>query len=340
MPDSRPDSQIFKSVSADELFSVLYGRVKACDKAIPVITGPTASGKSALAMKLAHVIGGEIVSCDAMQVYRGFDIGTAKPAPKDLVAVPHHMIDILDPCDRMSVASFTEAVTKVLASLLEQGKKPILCGGSVQYLSALLDGLQFFGSEPDPSLRETIAREIDELGVQQSWAILNQLDPQAALQIAPTDRRRISRFFELYRQTGMTKTDHNRRSREQGPRYPFQAFWLDLTPRDALYRRIDLRVERMYQDGLPEEIRLLMEEYPQYQDCPAFRGIGYRETVRFLQEAITEEEARALTARSTRRYAKRQQTWLRKRKDLFVLLLDRTSEDKDETPRSERQSKG
>jgi tRNA dimethylallyltransferase len=327
MPDSRSDTQIFQSPSADALFATLCDRVQASEQAIPVITGPTAAGKSALAIKLAQAIGGEIVSCDAMQVYQGFDIGTAKPTPEDLMMIPHHMIDILDPCDSISVASFVDDVTQLLTSLLAQGKYPILCGGSVQYVSALLDGLQFFEAQPDSCLRETVAREIDAKGVQESWEILEQLDPEAAIRIAPTDRRRICRFFELYHQTGMTKTEHNRRSREQGPQFAFKTFWIDLTPRSSLYERIDRRVEQMYDEGLTEETRLLMEQYPQYNDCPAFRGIGYRECVQLVQGVITEQEARIMTARSTRRYAKRQQTWLRRRDDLFVLLLDRTSSD-------------
>lgn len=323
MPHTVDQSRLFRAPSIDLLEEKMHEILAARPQAIPVITGPTATGKSSLAMRLATKIGGEIVNGDAMQIYRGFDIGSAKASQEDRRQIVHHMIDIKDACDSYSVARFIEEVEPVLDELIEQKRKPIICGGSVQYISALLDGLVFPDIEPDLELRQHIVHEVMERGLQNSWELINTLDPEAASAIAPVDKRRITRFLELYRQTGMTKTELNELSRAKGPSFDFVAFWLDRYPRQALYQRINDRVDTMYEQGLLDETRALMKQYNHYSDCPAFRGIGYREAVAHLEGRISEQEARELTARSTRRYAKRQQTWLRRRDDLFVLLLDR-----------------
>ena len=306
----------------DPLYDQLLARVREEPGSIPVITGPTATGKSRLALRLAGEWGGEIISCDAMQVYRGFDIGTAKPTKEDQESIPHHMLDILDPCQSISVASYSEQVHNLLDRLLAAGKKPIICGGSVQYISALLDGLEFAKAKPDPALRDRIDREIESRGLAASWERIRQLDPQAAESIDPADRRRIGRFFEILELTGKTKTEINQLSKIRGPRFPFQAFWLDWQPRQALYQAIDQRAADMFRQGLVEEVAALMDRHPDYPDCPAFRGIGYKETVLFLEGGCSKEEALARVAQATRRYAKRQQTWLRRRGDLYPLIRE------------------
>ncbi len=257
-----------------------------------------------------------------MQIYRGFDIGTAKPSLQQRQEIPHHLFDCRDACESYSVAMYVEEATSLLGDLSSQNRKPIVCGGSVQYVSALLDGLEFHGHQPDRALRESIRREIDVRGIYESWKLIDTLDPEAASAIAPVDKRRIARFFELYRQTGLTKSELNRRSRERGPQFDFIPIHLDWHPRTALYEHINARVAVMYDAGLLNETRNLMEEYPHYRECPAFRGIGYREAVMHFEGSLTENEARELTAQSTRRYAKRQQTWLRRRKDLLSLLYE------------------
>jgi tRNA dimethylallyltransferase len=322
MSHTKDDSFIFRSSSFLEIEEKLFELVNRRPAAIPVITGPTATGKSTLAFRLAHEIKGEIVNCDAMQIYRGFDIGTAKPSLQQRQEIPHHLFDCRDACESYSVAMYVEEATSLLGDLSSQNKKPIVCGGSVQYVSALLDGLEFHGHQPDRALRESIRREIDVRGIYESWKLIDTLDPEAASAIAPVDKRRIARFFELYRQTGLTKSELNRRSRERGPQFDFIPIHLDWHPRTALYEHINARVAVMYDAGLLNETRNLMEEYPHYRECPAFRGIGYREAVMHLEGSLTENEARELTAQSTRRYAKRQQTWLRRRKDLLSLLYE------------------
>lgn len=322
MPAHQDPSRLFRSPDREALFDRLLKELEGQEGVIPVITGPTATGKSSLAIRLARERGGEIVSCDAMQVYRGFDIGSAKPDTRQRLAVKHHMLDIGDPCQDMTVATYSRQASDLLADLLSRGVKPIVCGGSVQYISALLDGLQFVNLPPDPGLRRQVAREIETRGLDASWRLMAQLDPQAAKQIDPADRRRLGRFFELYQQTGLTKTELNRRSKAAGPAFPFKAFWLDWTPREALYQAINDRVEAMWEQGLESEVKGLLKAYPDYQNCPAFRGIGYREMVDYLEGRLDEGEAKSLMARSTRRYAKRQQTWLRKRQDLMVLLYE------------------
>ena len=323
MPTTRKEAILCQSDSMDVLFNALLERVESHKASIPVITGPTGSGKSNLAMMLAERIKGEIVSCDAMQVYRGFDIGTAKPTIEDQQAIPHHMIDILDPCEAMSVASYVNEVTDLLKRLLEDRKRPILCGGSVQYISALLDGLRFIGDSPDATLREAVALEVEEKGLDASWKAIERLDPKSAEVIAPTDRTRIVRFFEMYRQTGLLKSEINLRSREGEVPFNYLPFWLDWTPRAALYGAINARVDRMFEAGLVGEVKHLSEGVPRVEQCPAFRGIGYKEVLGHLDGQYSEDKARENIAQSTRRYAKRQQTWLRKRKDLQILLFHR-----------------
>lgn len=316
-----PDTPLFfMSRDMDRLFDRLLEEMTGHEEAIPVITGPTATGKSSMALRLALALGGEIISCDAMQVYRGFDIGTAKATKEDQEKVRHHMLDILDPCQAITVASYVKEASRLIRDLLDRGIRPVICGGSVQYISALLDGLDFAHVSPDPELREELTRKIRQRGLEASWEQVRDLDPQAAEKIAPTDLRRISRFFELYQQTGLTKTELNQRSRMKGPDFDFKGFWLDWTPREKLYQAIHDRLDRMWEEGLIDEVEGLMQAYPDYADCPAFRGIGYRETVSLLEGLLDEKEARESVARSTRRYAKRQQTWLRGRKDLFRLL--------------------
>jgi len=312
----------FHSSSFRELEDKLLEVVSAKPEAIPVITGPTATGKSTMAFHLAQKINGEIVNGDAMQIYRGFDIGTAKPSLEQRREIPHHLFDTRDACESYSVAMYVEEATKLLHDLKAQNKRPIVCGGSVQYVCALLDGLEFHGHRPDRELRERINREVTERGVRESWDLIEKIDPEAASSIAPVDKRRIARFFELYSQTGLTKTELNRRSRLRGSRFNFVSFHLDWRPRTALYERINARAETMYESGIVSETHALMREHPNYGTCPAFRGIGYRETVMYLEGKMTENEALELTAQSTRRYAKRQQTWLRRRNDLIRLLYE------------------
>ncbi len=323
MPTTKDDAIICRSESFDVLFECLLDRVQKNEHCIPVITGPTGSGKSRLALMLAEAINGEIVSADAMQLYRGFDIGTAKATKEEQRRVPHHMIDCFDACETVSVARYVSDVLPLLRHLLEQNKRPIICGGSVQYVSALLDGISFIDIPPDVQLRAAIAREVDTLGLAKSWENILSLDPTAAHAIAPTDRKRIIRFFEIYRQTGLTKSEINRRSREQAPPFSYLPFWLDWTPRAALYEAINERVDRMFNEGLVAEVQQLTLAHPRVEDGPAFLGIGYKEILPHLAGELTAIEAKDSIAQSTRRYAKRQQTWLRKRENLDILLFER-----------------
>ncbi|MBP6162451.1 MAG: tRNA (adenosine(37)-N6)-dimethylallyltransferase MiaA, partial [Clostridia bacterium] len=257
MSHTKDDSFIFHSSSFLEIEEKLFEFVNRRPTAIPVITGPTATGKSTLAFRLAHEIKGEIVNCDAMQIYRGFDIGTAKPSLQQRQEIPHHLFDCRDACESYSVAMYVEEATSLLGDLSSQNRKPIVCGGSVQYVSALLDGLEFHGHQPDRALRESIRREIDVRGIYESWKLIDTLDPEAASAIAPVDKRRIARFFELYRQTGLTKSELNRRSRERGTQFDFITIHLDWHPRTAIYERINARVAVMYDEGIITERRHL-----------------------------------------------------------------------------------
>ena len=288
-----------------------------------VIAGPTASGKTAISLMLSKQWEGEFVSADSMQIYRGMDIGTAKATPAEQAEVPHHMLDLLEPGENYSVSSYVEDAVPVCNALLSRGKLPVITGGTGLYIDALLAGRQFAGvSGGDAALREELAREYDQLGGEAMLQRLAEADPERALKLAPTDRRRIIRALEVYRLTGRTISDHDAVSQTVPPAYEALYVVLDYSDRAALYSRIEDRVDRMCREGLFEEAqRLLALGVPDSSTC--MQAIGYRQAVMALRGEITREEAVALIKQSTRRYAKRQMTWFRRRQDALRLSPDR-----------------
>ncbi|NLK02123.1 MAG: tRNA (adenosine(37)-N6)-dimethylallyltransferase MiaA [Clostridiaceae bacterium] len=282
-----------------------------------VICGPTASGKSSLAMCVAENLDGLIVSADSMQLYRGFDIGTAKPTEADQKKIAHAMIDILDPDQSYSVALYTESVTKILLEAQQSEKQIVICGGTGQYITALLDGISYAKHSRDHLLRAEIEKEVDNNGLEMLWQELVKLDPQAAQTIAPSDRRRIIRFHEQYRLTGKTRTEINQQSRVQDSSLRFVAYYLDPGKVELNHRIID-RVDLMLASGLVDETRTLLDKYPDTSLQP-YSGIGYREAVAYLQGKYSLSEMREWIIIHTRQYAKRQRTWFRPRTDLYRL---------------------
>lgn len=277
------------------------------------IVGPTAVGKSAAAMALAAEGAMEIVNADALQVYRGLDIGTAKPSPEDRDRVPHHLIDVLDPGESWSVGDFVRLAVPVVTAIRERGRWPLVVGGSGLYVGALLDGLSPIPAIP-ASIRATVREQLDHEGLDSIRDRLRALDPEMVDRLEPADRQRHVRALEVVLATGRGLSDW---WRERPPEPPVRAtalFGLTL-PRKLLYDRILLRVEAMLDAGWVDEVRSLLAGGC-LRSSPAFQAIGYRQVMRHLDGEWTRGEALEDIARETRRYAKRQETWFRGRDDV------------------------
>ncbi len=273
------------------------------------VVGPTASGKTALAVELARELGGEVVSCDSMQIYKRMDIGTAKPTPEETQGIPHHMIDVVEPWEEFSVSRYVELATPMVEDILGRGKPVVVAGGTGLYVDALIRG-NSFAPTPSTGCRQKLEQEAGELGMEEMCRRLASIDPEA-LARSQGNSRRVLRALEVYQETGETITAHNLRTQALPDR--FRATWigLDFASRQTLYDRIDLRVERMMEAGLLEEIRgLLASGVP--SDATAMQAIGYKEFVEVLEGKKTLEAAVAQVQQSSRRYAKRQRTWFRK----------------------------
>jgi tRNA dimethylallyltransferase len=277
-----------------------------------VIVGPTASGKSRLALDLAAATGGEVVSADSQQVYRGMDIGTGKVSVAERAAVPHHLIDVLDPDEEMTAARFVDLADAAIAAAAERGAPVVVAGGTGLYVRALLLGL-FAGPAGDPALRARLADEAASIGGAPAlWQRLAALDPDGAARIERNDLRRIVRALEVLELTGAPMSEHQRRHdhRRVAPRYPALLVGLCPDERAELYRRIDARVEQMMEAGLLEEVRALRAA----GHGPALRSqaaIGYAELHRHLDGDLPLPEAIELAKRNSRRYARRQLSWYR-----------------------------
>ena len=280
------------------------------------IAGPTASGKTALAVELAKRFNGEVVSCDSMQIYRRMDIGTAKPFPEECQGIPHHMIDVADPDEDFSVGRYCQMASPIVDDIVARGKTAIIAGGTGLYMDSLIKGNDF-APFPSTGCRERLEAQCDEMGMEFMMNMLREIDPEAAERIH--DRKRMIRALEVYLETGETITEHNRKTQLIPPKYSPLWFGLDFEPRQALYDRIDLRVDMMLQQGLVEEIRnLLASGIP--EKCTAMQAIGYKEFVDALDGRCTIEEAAAQVQQSSRRYAKRQLTWFRRNKAMNWLV--------------------
>jgi len=276
------------------------------------IAGPTASGKTALAVELAKELNGEVVSCDSMYVYRGMDIGTAKPSLEEMDGVVHHMIDVADPQEEFSVSKYCEMAAPIVDDIVARGKTVILAGGTGLYMDSLIKGNDF-APFPATGVREKLEAKAAEVGFAAMLEELRTIDPEAAERIK--DTRRIIRALEVYYETGITITEHNRRTQALPPRYTPLWIGLDFAERAELYRRIDARVGLMLEMGLIREIESLLDAgIP--EKCTAMQAIGYKEFLAALKGECTLEEAADQVRQGTRHYAKRQLTWLRRNKSI------------------------
>ena len=281
------------------------------------IAGPTASGKTALAVELAKELYGEVVSCDSMQVYRRMNIGTAKPTPEEMQGIPHHMLDVAEPWEDFSVSRYCEMAAPIVEDILSRGKTAIIAGGTGLYMDSLIRG-NAFAPFPSTGVREQLEAQADAEGMEAMLAWLSSVDPDCAARLHLSDRKRILRALEVYLETGETITAHNKRTQAIPPR--FHPLWLglDFSDRGELYRRIDLRVDIMLRQGLLEEIRqLLASGIP--AKCTAMQAIGYKEFVDVLQNDAPLELAVEEVKKGSRHYAKRQLTWFRRNKNIHWL---------------------
>ena len=278
------------------------------------IAGPTASGKTALAVELAKELNGEVVSCDSMYVYKRMNIGTAKPSLEEMEGIVHHMIDVAEPDEDFSVSKYCDMAAPIVDDILERGKTAIIAGGTGRYLDSLIRGNDF-APFPSTGMREKLEVQADEQGMEAMLDLLHSIDPDAAARLHLSDRKRIIRALEVYYETGETITAHNLKTQAIPPRYTPLWLGLDFADRAELYRRIDLRVSIMLQQGLVEEIRqLLASGIP--QKCTAMQAIGYKEFVAALDGRCSIEEAAEEVRKSSRHYAKRQLTWFRRNKNI------------------------
>lgn len=272
-----------------------------------VVAGPTASGKTALGIDLAQRLDGEIISADARQVYQYMDIGTAKPTAEERAAVPHHLIDFVDPAESYNAGQFALDAADVISDLQKRGKLPIVVGGAGLYIRALLDGFSPMPEIPN-DIRERLQKEA-EAHLGDMYGRLGRVDPEWADKVQPSDRQRIVRGLEVFEASGTPLSEHQKRSPE--PPGNWTASWFGLMwDREILYERINTRACQMFADGLVDEVKCLQEK-GYSSDLNALNTFGYREVFEYLAGEVSQEQALADLQQGTRRYAKRQMTWFR-----------------------------
>ena len=283
------------------------------------VVGPTASGKTKLAVHLAKAYDGEVVSCDSMQIYKHMDIGTAKPTPEEMEGVRHHLIDIIEPGEDFSVGKYVQLADACVQDILSRGRTVIIAGGTGLYVDSLISG-RTFAPVPQTGKREALEARMREAGGEAMLEALRAVDPEAAQRLHPADEKRIIRALEVYEETGKTITQHNLETQAIPPRYRPVWLGLDYADRAVLYRRIDLRVDLMLQAGLLDEIRALLA-LGVSPDTTAMQAIGYKEFFGALDGSCTLEEAAELCKQRSRNYAKRQLTWFRRNPEIRWLRL-------------------
>jgi len=275
------------------------------------IVGPTASGKTGLAVELCRLFGGEVVSADSMQIYRGMDIGTAKPTRDEMGGIPHHMLDAASPFEDYSVARYVEEASRCVDDILARGRLPVVAGGTGLYIDALVGGMRFAGGPEDETLRRGLREEAALHGPQHLHDRLRALDPVSAARLHVNDVKRVIRALEVVTLTGMPISQHNEQTKSLPLRYDALFIGLSFTDRSALYARIDRRVDRMMESGLVAEAEALLRAGVSRRST-AMQAIGYREIGDYLDGACTLSEAVSLIKQHSRNYAKRQLVWFRR----------------------------
>lgn len=275
-----------------------------------VICGPTASGKTALSIELAKKVDGEIVSADSMQIYNEMSIGTAKPDEEEMQGIKHYLIGNVSPTRRYSVSDYKIDAMNSIKEILQKGKQPIVVGGTGLYVNSLIYGIDYPEIETNLEYRKELEKIADEEGLQYLYKKAEEIDREAMKNISVNDKKRIIRVLEIYKETGKTKTQLEKESRENGVPYEYHIFAIDM-PREILYDRINKRVDIMIEKGLIKEVENLYRKYGD-ELCTSLQGIGYKEVIDYLNGKYTKEEMIDKIKMETRRYAKRQLTWFRK----------------------------
>ena len=281
-----------------------------------VICGPTASGKTALSIELAKKINGEIVSCDSMQIYEDMNIGTAKPTLEEMQEIKHYLIGYVSPEKRYSVADYKKDAKKAIKEIIEKGKNPIVVGGTGLYIDSLNYEIEYQDIKLDEEYRKKLEEEVQEKGLETLYEKAKKIDVKAIEKISPTDKKRILRVLEIYHATGKTKTEQEIESRKKEVEYDYKVFALNWE-REKLYERINKRVDIMFEQGLIQEVKKILNKYSKFPT--AMQGLGYKEVVDYLNGIYTKEEMIEKIKMETRRYAKRQLTWFRKNKQTIWL---------------------
>jgi len=288
---------------------------------IPFIVGPTAVGKTATAIELAKQLDGEIISIDSRQVYKGMDVGTAKPTLRQQTEIPHHLIDFLEPTEQISAGAYREMALKTVADIQSRGKLPVFVGGSGMYVKAVVHGI-FQESVTDASVREKIKAELHKKGVAALYNRLVDIDPELAVKTHINDIKRITRALEIYEITGKPPSKHYKDQKTEPP-FPNRIFVLTMA-RENLYQRINERVDQMIQDGLVDEVRRLLGSGLR-ENLDSLLTLGYQEVICYLDGVCSYEEMIENIKRNTRRYAKRQLTWFRNQLDaIWIEILPET----------------
>ena len=280
-----------------------------------ILAGPTAVGKTAASIRLAKAVGGQIISADSMQVYRHMDIGSAKIRPEEMEGVPHYLVDVLEPEEDFNVVRFQQMAKAAAEEIYARGRIPIAAGGTGFYIQALLYDIDFTENDGDSSFRRKLEKTAEEKGGEYLHSLLQEADPEAALQIHPHNIKRMIRALEFHHQTGGKISEHNETEREKESPYNF-AYFVLTDDRSCLYDRIDRRVDLMMEEGLLDEVRFLKERGVR-RDSTAMQGLGYKELYAFLDGEYPLEEAVRIIKRDTRHFAKRQLTWFKRERDVI-----------------------
>ena len=308
-PHGRPVKPSSRSTSSKKCSSARERRREKMK--LVCVVGPTGCGKTWLGVELAKMLGGEVVSCDSMQIYRGMLIGTAAPTAEEMQGIPHHMVGVADPRENYSVARYADDAAKCVDDILSRGKQPVIVGGTGLYLNALLAGHGFAGGDKDGRYRAELESRWDKEGGEAMFVELRRIDPETAGNLHLNDKKRILRALEVYYETGKTMAQHNAETKLIPPRYDSVRIGLAYEDRDDMKRAIDLRVDKMVEAGLFDEVRALLDSgLP--RDVTAMQAIGYKETLAYLDGEAAREEAIDEIKLRSRQYAKRQLTWLRR----------------------------
>lgn len=289
-----------------------------------VIGGPTASGKSKLAVELAKKVNGEIISADSMQIYKEMNIGTAKVNKEEMQGVQHYLVGFVSPDERYSVSNFKKDAERAIEEILAKGKTPIVVGGTGLYIDSLIYGIEFQNEEVDLEYREKLNKIADEKGLESLYKKAQEIDPEAMKKISINDKKRIIRVLEIYHKTGKTKTEQELQSRKNEVKYEYKVFAITMD-REKLYERIEQRVDSMIEQGLIEEVKQILNKYHTFPT--AMQGLGYKEVVEYLEGSCTKEEMIEKIKKETRHYAKRQLTWFRKNKETIWLDGEKSTDE-------------